>query len=364
MKFVCLVEKLKSTVSGVSKIIPTNPSLPSLSGILIATHDGKITCTATNLEMTIQSDVFGNVESEGVVCVPARILNELCQSIPGQQVTLEMNGQVLKIFTEKFKAEINVLPAEEFPVIKDMFEGAAMTVEAEKFKSALDSVVFAAAQGESQPEISSVLFRHSDNALVLAATDRYRLAEARIEDVGAFDWQDVLLPAKGALEASRLVNLGDGNVEVGFTEQQFWWKRGSVKMSSRVISGQFPAYEAILNTENTTKITLDRLGLLDAIRASAVFARGKGNIRLSFSGGEMQISSGKEMEGESLATISASGEGQWSGSVLLGYRYLLEGLNALSDQEVYLYIAAENSPVRIEGSDGNTYRYVIMPIRE
>lgn len=362
MKLTCLVDNLKSAIAIASRITPTNALLPSLNGILLKAENGVLKITATNLETTVKLEINCHVETEGVVCIQGKIFNEICQTLSAGQITLESDSKTLNLTADKFKTKLNILPATDFPTLPEIVPSVTFACSSTIAKQMIDRVVFASSLSDTQPEISSVLFRSNADGFFSVATDRYRLAKFWALKEQVVNWDDVLVPLRVAQEAGRFLAGLEEEVEISYGEQQIWWKTSAGVLIGRVVEGQYPAFEQILLSSYTTSIKVNRNDFLQAVKTIGVFVRTKGYVRLTHKGDKLDVSAENGDNGEGSVVVDAEIQGQ-EGSLLFGFKYLAEGINSISDEEIKIQQDESSSAVGLCGVKSDDYRYVVMPIR-
>lgn len=362
MKTIILSDNLKNAIGGLSRITPTNALLPSLNGILLEANSDGVVFTATNLENTLKAEISGKTEDPGKVCIPGRLFNEICQTLPDGQITIEAAGNELKLSSQKFKTQIHTLPVTDFPTIPEPKADVVVRLSSESARSLLDKVLFAASTSETQVEIASVLIRSSDGEFVTVATDRYRLAKFSSKQKSSFDWPDVIIPFRAAQEAVRVLAQAKGEVELGVGEQQVWWKGEGFYLLGRTVDGQYPAFEQIILSEYSASVKVDKQAFLQAVKAIGVFVKTKGHVKLEYQDKTVVVTSENGDNGEGRYEVEAEIVGT-PATVMFGHKYLLDGINAVSEKNVIIESDESVAAVSLSGEGNDSFRYVVMPIR-
>src|SRR6185503_9629308 len=166
MKIVCTQENLKAGVSTVARIISGSNTLPILNNLLLKTENGLLYIIATNLELAISTTIRCKIEAEGSICLPAKTMLDLVQNLPAENITIEKVDQGVSIVAEHFKTKLVSLPTDEFPTVPKIEPTHTVNIDGGELKQILESVVFAAATTETQPEISGVLMRLKERELI------------------------------------------------------------------------------------------------------------------------------------------------------------------------------------------------------
>lgn len=375
LKIFSLQENLKQGLVLVGHVSGKNVNLPILNNVLIRAEQGKIRLIATNLEIGVISTVRGKIEREGSFTVNSKIIFDCISLLPNKKIGLEQKENDLLVDCENYQAKARGQSAEEFPLIPEVDRKTYFSAKAEEVKRAVAQVVFATAMSETRLELSGVLFVFSGNNLTMAATDSYRLAEKKIKiKSNSEEEKKIIVPAKTLQELLRIlsVNLDDEveekNSEIKFyiSENQILFTYGSTELVSRLIEGQYPDYQQIIPVSGKTKISIDRQELIRAVKMASLFSKaGINDVNLDFPAGKNQavISSISGQTGENITNLEARVSGG-DNSIVVNYRYLLEGLSNIEKETVKIEIADSNAPCIIRPEQDESYLYIIMPIKQ
>lgn len=386
MKIFSLQENLKQGLALVGHIAGKNVNLPILNNILIKAEAGKIRLIATNLEIGIISAVRGKIEAEGSFTVNAKIISDCVGLLPNKKIGLERKEGDLLVDCENYQAKVKGQSAEEFPLIPEVDKKNYFSAQAEAVKNAISQVIFATPSSDARLELSGVLFVFSGDSLTLAATDSYRLAEKKIQIKSSAiqekalgkpanaEEKKIIVPAKTLQELLRVlsVNIDDeveeNNQEIKFyiSDNQILFTLGSTELVSRLIEGQYPDYQQIIPTAGKTKIIIDRQELIRAVKMASLFSKtGVNDVNLDFPLGKNQavISSVSSQTGENITNLEAKVAGH-ENSIVVNYRYLLEGLSNIEKETVKIEVIDGNTPCLLRPEQDESYLYIIMPIKQ
>lgn len=375
MNISTLQENLKQGLFAVSHVAGKNINLPILNNVMIEAKGGNIKLIATNLEIGVECLVRGKIEGEGVFTVDSKIFSDYIALLPNQKINIEKKEGGLIVETENYKTKIAGQEAEEFPLIPTVDKKIFYSAQSHNFKEALAGVVFAVSNNETRLELSGVLFNFSPNKLILAATDSYRLAEKEVEiKINQNKEKQIIVPSRTIQELIRILSGrsgeeaegGGGEVKIYLSENQILFSIGQINLVSRLIEGQYPDYKQIIPQNSKTNVSTNRTELTRAVKASALFSKiGINDVNLDFPRGKNQIvvSSASGQTGENIANVEARVEGEDNG-VVVNYRYLLEGLNNIEDENVKIEIVDFNTPCILRPEKEKGYLYIIMPIKQ
>lgn len=363
MKFSCTKGNLEKALAIAERFTGKNITLPILGNLLLETERGYLKITSTNLEYAVQISVPGKEIKGGKVSVPAKVLYSLVQPIRDEKIDLEEKQNNLWIKTESVNTRINGNSTEDFPLVPKVNKSFSFSVDGFPLCSGLEKVLPAVSVSEFKPELTGIFFRVTPEALYLVATDTFRLAEKIIpwEGKESKDNFSFILPQKVSQEITRAFG-EDSEVRVSYGENQAVFETERIKVLSRVIEGNFPEYSSIIPKRFEASAFLARDELISAVRSSSIFTSKIQEVRLSFSGKTIEVTSANPDVGDYKIFLPAANTGQ---SVKLGfnYRYLLDGLNALDEDEIYLGCNTESSASLLRNKSDNSFLYIIMPIR-
>lgn len=384
MKISCTQENLNQGLFVVSHVASKNTALPILNNVLIKASENEIKLSATNLEIGVNCIIRGKVEKEGDFTVQSRLLADYVSLLPKERVDLgvseqnkENQSQILAVSCKNHSTKIKGQSATDFPLIPQIEKKNAFVLSYKNFREAISQVVFAVSISETRPEINGVLFNFADNRLVLAATDSYRLAEKSIglDKKSTGKPQQVIVPTRTLQELQRILGsfkdpaaISDiENIEVYLAENQILFVLDNIELISRLVEGQYPDYQQIIPQESNSKAVLTVSEFIKATKTTSLFTRSgiyDVNLELIPDKKELVITSANNQLGENISKLS----GEFSGdknSIVVNYRYLLDGLQNINTEQVEVSMIDSTSPCVLKpiGKDSD-YLYIIMPIKQ
>lgn len=355
-------ENLNRALGSVARVANSRNALPILSNVLLKTTGNRLSLSATNLDIAISHFIGAKVGEEGSITVPARLMQDFVSSLPAGVIDLELQDNKLKVTTEQYKSTVNGIMADDFPVMPAIEGGTTWKLPSAGFKKALQQVIFAASNDESRPVLTGVFMHVTAGHLFMASTDSYRLAEKQL---GANDQQiSLLVPATAMQDLLRIIGDGDDTIEVTHNEQQVLFQVGDVELTARLVEGNYPPYRKLIPSDFTTQITLKRADFVNVTKVSSLFAResaGSVTIEVDETAGTLSIRSIASQLGENTAV--AVGEAVGTGSITLNSRYLLDGLNAFSSDEVVFGFNGKLEPTLLRDPKAGDYAHIVMPLK-
>jgi len=371
MKVAVLQENLAKGVGAVSRVVASKAQLPVLGNILLATDEGKLKLSATNLETGMNLWVGGKVEKAGKITVPARVMGELVSSLPQETVELMTEGDRLKVRCGKFKAVVNGIAAEEFPGVpsmrKEKKKPGRLVIEKRVWESSVGQVALAAGVDEARPIFTGIKIELKKGGMRLAATDGYRLSVKTIEGLkGIRKEQEMVVPARALMELTKVLGQEEeGGVVMAATdeEKQLILAVDEVEIVTRLLEGDFPDFDKIIPTTTKTTMELETEELQQAVRAAAIFARDSANIvKFRVMGDKLVISANAPQVGENEVELSGKKTGE-DGEMAFNSRYLLEMLGVIKGERLSLSMSGALSPGVFREAGDKSWLHIIMPVR-
>lgn len=373
MKVSVLQENLAYGLNIVSRAVSPRSTLPVLSNVLVATDEGRLRLSATNLELGITCWIGAKIEEEGSTTVPARTFTELVGTLSDQQVemSLSVRTQNLNIKSGSSNTDLKCIDSQEFPPMPAPDSADGIPINVTDLKEIIQQVAFAASTDEARPILTGVLITVNGDQLTLASADGFRLS-VRKALLSAPISRPVLavVPARALSELARIT--GDGDQVVTMTlpsdRGQVVFQMKDIQLVSQLIEGAFPDYEQIIPQSKETRSVLSTSAFLKACKQAEIFAREGSHIaRINITpGGELKpgsimITGQSEETGSNQTEIDSSIDGS---ELLIAFnvRFLREVLEVIKTPEVALETTVDTAPGVIRPVGEENFLHVIMPM--
>jgi DNA polymerase III subunit beta len=346
----------------VSRAASTRTTVQVLAGILVRAESGGLQLSATDMEISLRTSLEAEVETEGAVVVPGRLLVDIARSLPGDDVAIEhRSGEgVVEIVSGAATYRVHTYNAEDFPRLPDPAGTEMVSIDADALLETSAKVGRAASRDESRPVLTGILARFEGENLIMAATDSYRLAvkETALSEPGPE--LDAIVPARALAELGRIAP-GAAELELGVQENQVLFASDGVLLTTRRIEGQFPNYRQLLPESFEYEVVMPREELLDVVRRVSVMAQRNSPLRLRFAEGELTVSAQTQDVGEARESLPAAFSGE---PLEIGFNpeFLRDGIESAEGDELRLKLISPLRPAVIQGA-GDDFSYLIMPIR-
>ncbi len=364
MKIEILTDQLSSAAGITAKVSNKNLSLPVLGCAVFVVSKDRAVLRATNLDVSVEVVLKAKIYNDGVVAVPALTLAQTISAFSDQKLTLELKGSTLSVVGAHSTSSITVVDVSEFPTlpyVKDG-EGVAADVPTKDLSSALKMVSFAAAQSSIKPELSSIFLTLEKGELIAAATDSFRLAEARIPLKAKAAFGPVLIPARNVPDILRALE-GVQSSQVRVTETQCTVVTENGFITSRTIDGAFPEYHAIVPKEFMVSATALVEDVRRAFKKVSIFADSFNQVHLALLPSKkiFTVQSSNASIGETNEEIPASLEGE-DVEINFNARYITDALQVVGGDSVSFSVAGPGKPMIIEDAPKRGFLYLVMPM--
>jgi len=364
MKFSVLQQDFLPTLQAVSRSVGNHSSLPVLDNILLSVEGKSLKIAATNLEIGVIKFIPISDGVDGEITVPAKTLVELISGLGQSKVIIETEEEKLTIQANNFKASVNGISASEFPAIP-LASSEGISLSREFFLNSKD-ILFAAAVDEGRPVLTGILTDIKGAKLDFVATDGFRLAHREVKLPSDSAQFRSLMPKRTFEEVLRIISEQEvDNVKISISENQnqVVFELGQTIVSSRLIEGQFPAWEKIIPAQIISRVVVDKETLLKAIKLAAVFAKNETNIViLTAKKDSLSLKSSAKQLGSQENEIEGQTEGEEL-QIAFNTKFLLDAISSIPTSQLIMEFSGSLSATLIKPIGEEGLEYIIMPVR-
>ena len=371
MRFIVERDALADGVMWVSRSLSARPIMPVLLGVLIKADKKGIHLSGYDLETSGKAEVAADVKEEGTVLVSGKLLADIARALPNKPVTFSLEGNRVSVISGSAKFALPTLSVSDYPNLPEL-PSETGRLSGDLFAEAVSQVAIAAGKDDSLPVLTGVYVEIEENKLILAATDRYRLA------VRELNW-DAPRASASALIRARTLNdaakslAGAKSVSVALaaataTERLIGFASEGKVMTSRMLDGTFPPYRHLLPSERSATAVVEVAPFVDSVRRVALVADKTVPLRLAFNPGALTLEAGVGDDAQATEEIEIAFDGE-ALSIAFNPTFLLDGLAAVNSPFVEIAFTGGSKPAVLSGkssADGESdfsYRYLLMPMR-
>jgi DNA polymerase-3 subunit beta len=362
MWFSCEKSILQDAIDTVQKAASSKTTYPILEGILIEASEGKVTFTATDLDIGIETYIFADVKKTGSIVLNSKLFGEIIRKLPNDIVTLKLDENEVTIICLKSEFTLIGNNPKDFPLLPSINENAMYEVSQDILKNMIRQTIFAISQDETRPILTGVLFEVKNQKLSMVALDGYRLAliSCNLEmmnDISA------VIPGKTLNEISKILEISEDKVKITFTPNHILFNLGQTRIISKLLNGEFINYRQIIPDEYKFRVKVKVDELTDSIERAALLSReGKTNlVKFEINDDLMVITSNSQM-GKVYEEVKISLEGEGI-KIAFNSKYLLDVMRIIDSEEIYMEFTSNVSPCILKKADSSDYIYLILPVR-
>ncbi|HMZ12534.1 MAG TPA: DNA polymerase III subunit beta [Mycobacterium sp.] len=384
LKFRLVREDFAEAVAWVARSLPSRPTIPVLAGLLLTGSEDGLTISGFDYEISAEVQVPAEIASPGSVLVSGRLLSDITRSLPAKPVDVTVEGRRVSLTCGSARFSLPTLAVEDYPTLPTLPEETGV-ISADLFAEAIGQVAVAAGKDDTLPMLTGIRVEISGDTVVLAATDRFRLA------VRELTWSTsspsleaaVLVPAKTLAEAAKAgtsgseVHLALGAGSAVGKEGLLGIRSAGKRSTTRLLDAEFPKFRQLLPPEHTAVATVGVAELTEAIKRVALVADRGAQVRMTFGDGVLNLSAGGDDVGEAEEDLPVEFAGEPL-TIAFNPGYLTDGLGSLHTDRVTFGFTTPSRPavLRPTGDDdvaaGGTgpfpavqtdYVYLLMPVR-
>lgn len=384
LKFRLVREDFADAVAWVAKNLPTRPTVPVLAGVLLTGSDHGLTVSQFDYEVSAQVRVAAEIASSGSVLVSGRLLSDITRALPDKPVDVQVDGTRVSLTCGNARFSLPTMAVEDYPALPALPDETGV-LPGDLFAEAISQVAVAAGRDDTLPMLTGIRVEIMGESVVLAATDRFRLA------IRELTWSStspdiqgaVLVPAKTLAEVAKS-GIDGSEVHLSLGAGPTVGKDGLLGISgegrrttTRLLDAEFPKFRQLLPAEHTAVATIGVAELTEAIKRVALVADRGAQVRMEFGDGVLRLAAGGEDVGRAEEDLPVDFAGEPL-TIAFNPTYLTDGLGSLHSQRVLFGFTTSSKPAVLRpASDDDEalsgvgpfpaaesdYVYLLMPVR-
>ncbi len=367
MKFSLPKSRLTSYLQHVLAVVPSKSTLPILSNILIECFDNNLKISATDLDITITVTCEANISKKGSVVIPGKMLFDIIKELPESEVSFEGSSNRVEIKVPNGSYKIGSVAADEYPELPPINTKKQIEIDSKTFVTMIRRTTFACSHDETRPALNGVLWQTNGELMTMVATDGHRLARVRSENKklkGLND--DVIIPPKVLDLIAKLAEGDREKIGLIFEESRMIFNLDDIVITSRLIEGPYPSYEAVIPESSDKKMTIARSDLFSSVRRVSILSNSLTHqVKFAVKNNNLLLSTtNTDVGGEAKENLPCEYEGD---AVEIGYNagYVNDILNRIESDEVVFELSSPVSAGVIYEANTNKEDYLclLMPLR-
>ncbi|MBY0441927.1 MAG: DNA polymerase III subunit beta [Mycobacteriaceae bacterium] len=388
LKFRLVKDTFSEAVAWVARNLPSRPTVPILSGVLLTGTEGGLTVSGFDYEVSAEAQVAAEIFSPGSVLVSGRLLSDITKALPNKPINFYVDGTRAELNCGNAKFSLPIMAVEDYPTLPTLPQETG-TLSAELFAEAISQVAVAAGRDDTLPMLTGIQVEISGNTMVLAATDRFRLGirELTWSAVSPEIETTVLIPAKTLAETAKAaasgsqVHLSLGSASGSGNDRILGISSDGKRSTTRLIDAEFPKFRQLLPTEHTAMATIGAAELTEAIKRVSLVADRSAQIRMEFADNVLRLSAGVDDVGRAEEDLPVNFVGEPL-TIAFNPTYLIDGLASVRSAQVSFGFTTPAKPALLrsisddqsqehaaDSSSGpfpalsTEYVYLLMPVR-
>ena len=373
MKFTIKKELLLDSLLKVSKAISTKNLIPVLAGIKFELKKKKLTLTASDNDITIQSiiestnDEDFKIEKEGSIIIQGRYILDIVRKLPAEYINIEVIDDLkILIYTENSEFNLNGISDSEYPNINLEESKKKVELSAATLKSIVYQTAFASSNEESKPVLTGINFNIVGNVLECNSTDSYRLARKVIKLGKSSDENyNIVIPSRNLIEFTKILNSDDDNVELHIFNNKILFKTGNLKFESRLINGTYPNTSNLLPNDSLLVVSTNLSDLYNVIDRVSILTsdKEKNIVTLEIEGNTLTLKSSSMEIGHVEEKMMISKNNEENIKISFSSKYMMDALKSFQTENIDLHFVGEIKPILIKSEDDETLTQLVLPIR-
>ena len=373
MKFTIKKDLLLDALSKVSKAISTKNLIPVLAGIKFELKKKKLTLTASDNDITIQTTIESvnddefKIDSEGSIIIQGKYILDIVRKLPDQYINVEVIDELkILMYTENSEFNLNGISESEYPNVGLEESKKKININAGVLKSIVNQTAFATSNEESKPVLTGINFNIVGDILECNSTDSYRLARkiVKLEKVSE-DNYNIVIPSHNLIEFTKILGDDSEEVEVHIFNNKVLFKNGNLKFESRLINGTYPntanllpddSYLVVSTNLNDFYSVIDRVSILTSDKEKNI-------VTLETEGNTLTLKSSSAEIGRVEEKMSISKNNNEDIKISFSAKYMMEALKSFSTETVDLHFVGEVKPILIKSTEDETLTKLVLPIR-
>lgn len=363
MKCVCEGINLSDAILKVVKACASKTTVPVLECIKLSAKNDKLTLSATDGEIAIIKSIPSEIYEEGDVCVPGKYFSDFIKKLEDVQIMLSAEGNKMDIVYADSQTSMQVLSAQDFPVIDLNINENSFKLKTEDLKNFISATSFCCASDDSRPILKGCQFVIDGDDICVTSLDGFRLATVSGKVISATGNMEIVCPARTLNEIEKMIPEGEGETEIFVQRGMILVSYENTVLTSRLYGGDFIKKENIIPRSFITTVTVEKEKLKASIERAAILVRGDKNSLIIFdiSGDTVEILSASEI-GNVQEPVKAEIEGK-DVRIAMNSKFIIEAVNALTEDKIVMSFNNQVQPFTCQNAENKSALYLILPVR-
>ena len=369
MKFNINQQDLQKSLNYCQGVIEKRSTLPILSNVLLDVSNGKLTITATDLDLIFIHQI-SNIEilEEGKTTTSASIMYDIVRKISsGKKINFSNPSEnKLQLESEKSLFNLNCINASEFPLTDEDFNKNEFVINSKHFLKLLNKCKFSISNDETRHYLTGIFFHQTQIEdkifLTAAATDSHRMSISKIRLKNKIEFDPIILPKKTIFQLCSILEDFDGDIKISNIKSKIKFEINDSILISKLIDGKFPNYVQVIPKDNQKKLEVDLKSFLNSVdRVASVSLDKKDGVKFSLSKDILNLSVNNTNSGDGKESLSVKFDDELD--ISFNSRYLIDVASQLDGEKIEIYLKDSGLPALIKDPADFDSIYVVMPMK-
>jgi len=369
MKFSINQQDLQKSLSYCQGVIEKRSTLPILSNVLLDASNGKLTITATDLDIIFINQI-SNIEilEEGKTTTSSSIMYDIVRKFSsGKKINFSNPSEnKLQLESEKSIFNLNCINASEFPLTDENFNQNEFVIKSKDLLKLLNKCKFSVSNDETRHYLSGIFFHQTQiedkNFLTAAATDSHRMSISKIRLKNKIEFEPIILPKKTIFQLCSILEDADGDIKISNIKSKIKFEINDSILISKLIDGKFPNYVQVIPKENHKKLEIDLKLFLNSVdRVASVSLDKKDGVKFSLSKDLLNLSVNNTNSGDGKESLNVKFDHELN--ISFNSRYLIDVASQLDGEKIEIYFKETGLPALIKDPSDFDSIYVVMPMK-
>ena len=369
MKFNINQQDLQKSLNYCQGVIEKRSTLPILSNVLLDVSNGKLTITATDLDLIFIHQI-SNIEilEEGKTTTSASIMYDIVRKFSsGKKINFSNPSEnKLQLESEKSLFNLNCISASEFPLTDENFNKNEFVIESKQFLKLLNKCKFSVSNDETRHYLTGIFFHQTQIEdkifLTAAATDSHRMSISKIRLKNKIEFEPIILPKKTIFQLCSILEDFDGDIKISNIKSKIKFEINDSVLISKLIDGKFPNYVQVVPKENKKKLEIDLKSFLNSVdRVASVSLDKKDGVKFGLSKDTLNLSVNNTNSGDGKESLSVKFDDELD--ISFNSKYLIDVASQLDGEKIEIYLKDTGLPALIKDPADFDSIYVVMPMK-
>ena len=373
MKFTIKREILLDALNKVSKAISTKNLIPVLGGIKFELKKKKLTLTASDNDITIQTVIESNsddefkIDNEGSIIISGKYILDIVRKLPDEFINIEVVDDLkILIYTDNSEFNLNGISESEYPNIGLEESKKKIIIKAGTLKAIVNQTAFATSNEESKPVLTGINFNIVGDVLECNATDSYRLARKVVKlEKSSEENYNIVIPSHNLIEFTKILGDDEDEIEMHIFNNKILFKNGYLKFESRLINGAYPNTSNLLPEDSMLVVSTNLFDFYNVIDRVSILTsdKEKNIVTLETQGDTLILKSSSVEIGRVEEKMTIKKNNDEDIKISFSAKYMMDALKSFSTETVDLHFVGEIKPILIKSQEDDTLTQLVLPIR-